>query len=130
MHQLSTESRASPNHRGIDHRSHPRVPLQVGVGVHSESNFYVGMSNDISEGGLFIATHQVPPVGSELEVELFLPGGVEVRALATVRWVSEPRELQDPWARPGMGVQFADLDARGHAAIAEFIENRAPLFFD
>lgn len=130
MPEFMIASPTSPKYVGVEQRCHPRVPLKVSVGVCSDSNFYVGMSNDISEGGLFIATHQARSVGSEISVELFMPGGNEVRGSAIVRWVCEPRDSQDPSATPGMGVQFVNLDPHGREAISEFIENRDPLFFD
>jgi len=113
---------------GRERRGSRRVPLEVAVGVHSDNNFYVGMTNDISEGGLFIATYRLLEVGAQTEVNLFLPAGVELRLRAEVRWVRDPRG-DDPEVMPGMGVAFLDADDADRALIAEFMRNRDPLFY-
>ena len=55
-----------------ERRQHTRVQLQTEIHLTSESNFYTGLSNDISEGGVFVATHQLESVGTELEMEFSL----------------------------------------------------------
>ena len=54
-------------------REHVRIPVEVEVTLSSEHNFFVGWSENISEGGLFIATHQLEPLGTKLELTLVVP---------------------------------------------------------
>src|SRR5690242_18025634 len=48
-------------------RTYERFPIEVSVDLVSEHNFFAGLSLNVSEGGLFVATHLVRPVGSRLE---------------------------------------------------------------
>src|SRR6478735_12329809 len=58
-------------------REHERFVVELEVSVHSEHNLYAGLAENISTGGLFIATHQLQPVGSCIEVSLRMPDSDE-----------------------------------------------------
>lgn len=111
-----------------ERREHRRVDMQVEVTFESETNFFQGFSEDISDGGLFIATYQLKPVGTEVEIEFQLPDGHVVSTTGTVRWHRDPRDL-DPDVTPGMGLSFEDLNDKDRAEVREFIDCRAPLFY-
>jgi uncharacterized protein (TIGR02266 family) len=97
--------------------------------MESESNFYMGLSENLSEGGLFIATHLVKPIGTTISVSFLLPGPAEpIKATGTVRWTREYSETSD--VGPGMGVRFEALTPREAGAIRQFLAARAPLYFD
>ncbi len=110
-----------------DRRQAPRISLEVEIGVYSDSNFYEGFSQDISEGGLFVATHNLRSVGTVVDLEFVLPGGHEVRVQGEVRWVKDPLNSD---SQPGVGVQFVGLEDEDKQAIQEFISNREPIFHD
>jgi uncharacterized protein (TIGR02266 family) len=110
-----------------DRRQQQRVELAVEVGLRSESNFYTGFSGDISEGGVFIATYNLLPQGSRVEVSFGLPGGHEIVTAAEVRWIFDPIDINE---QPGMGVRFLSLTEHQAEAIRQFMELRAPMFFD
>jgi uncharacterized protein (TIGR02266 family) len=105
-----------------------RVRLQTAIDLRSDSNFFTGFTTDISEGGIFIATVQRLPLGTQVELDFTLPGGGPLRVQGQVRW---SREVSDrsPELMPGLGVQFLDLPPDVAAAISSFIANRDPLFF-
>lgn len=112
-----------------ERRRSPRAFLETEVTVESADNFYTGFTEDVSEGGLFLATYDLKPLGTQLEVEFTLPTGHIVRTEGVVRWV---RDVRDEAADcpPGMGIQFRELRPEDHAAITEFIAARAPLFYE
>lgn len=112
-----------------ERRASPRVELNVDVSFASENNFYQGFSEDISDGGLFVATYRLSPIGTAFALELTLPNGHVVRTDAVVRWVRDPRDA-DSEVSPGMGLQFVNLPAEDARAIGAFVEARAPLFYD
>lgn len=114
-----------------ERRRHERLSLTAEVGLRSESNFYTGFSDDISEGGLFIATYSLLPIGSTLEISFGLPTGDEIVATGEVRWVRDPRR-DDPDAQvsPGMGVRFTTIKPEHLAAIRSFMQLRDPIFYD
>ncbi len=112
-----------------ERRAHQRTSLKASVHMTSETNFYTGFTNDIGEGGLFVATHQVLPMDSVIELEFSIPGRPEpIKAEGKVRWVREYNELSD--AEPGMGIQFEAL-AKGDAEqIQTFVGRRDSIFYD
>lgn len=124
--QTDDAGRASRPSFAGDRRSSPRIAIEAELGFESETNFFNGFSEDLSDGGLFIATYNVLPIGREITVTFGLPEGREITAEARVVWVREPHgDLS-----PGMGVRFVDLDGEDHAAILRFIEERPPVFYD
>jgi uncharacterized protein (TIGR02266 family) len=110
-------------------RATRRLPLDVDLGFQSETNFYVGFSEDISEGGLFVATYDFLPLGTRLVVNFTLPDGHVVSAKSEVRWVRE-HNPRTPEMMPGMGVQFLELSREDHDAVQKFLRRRAPLFHE
>ena len=110
-------------------RSSARRDIALEVTLESESNFYMGLTENLSEGGLFIATHALQPLGSPIEVSFKLPqSGEAIKVVGTVRWVREYSETSD--AGPGMGVRFDDISTESADMIRDFLAARAPLFYD
>lgn len=112
-----------------ERRTGERVAIDVEVTMTSDHNFYTGFTQDISEGGLFIASHDILPVGTEMTFSLKLGKGV-VSCGGIVRWVREPSPYLDG-VPPGMGVEFINLAPNVGAAINAFIDGRRDsIFFD
>lgn len=109
-------------------REHSRFSVDLDVTIGSDHNFYAGLAENLSAGGVFIATHELKPVGSKIELSVHLPGGARVQASGEVRWLRVFNEHSD--SPPGMGVKFCTLDANSTAAIEAFLSERDPLFFD
>lgn len=110
-----------------ERRTHERVELEADVSLYSDTNFWSGYTEDVSEGGLFVASWHLHPIGTQVEVAFELPTGRAIRTRGEVRWL---RETSDEGTRPGMGVRFLALDPDDHAAIRAFVKHRAPLFYD
>lgn len=107
----------------------PRQDLEANLGASSETNFYVGFSGEISEGGVFVATYNTLDVGSLVHVLVSLPGGYEFKLPGRVHFVRDPMDLTAE-AEPGMGVKFEALPADNRELILRFIRKRAPMFYD
>jgi uncharacterized protein (TIGR02266 family) len=122
----SNAAPAESRHRGANRRSTPRALLQVDIGLLSHSHFYTGLSMDVSRGGVFVATFDPLPTGTQLTLFFLLPSGINVEAPGTVRW-TRAGTAHEP---PGMGVAFEALAKAACAAIAAFCEQRAPLYHD
>lgn len=110
-------------------RTHERVKVAVEVSMHTEHNFYTGLTENISEGGLFIATYENLPIGTTIDVELGLPDHPPIQSRAQVRWMREHSEFTED-VSPGVGVQFIDLGDDERRAIEAFLQKRPPLFFE
>jgi uncharacterized protein (TIGR02266 family) len=110
-------------------RAQTRYNVELEVSIASDSNFYMGFTENLSGGGLFVATHVVRPIGSMIEVSLRLPGRAEPVALrGQVRWIREYSPTSDGW--PGMGVRFEAMSEADEALVRAFLQMRDPLFFD
>ena len=109
-------------------REHSRFHVDLDVTVGSDHNFYAGFAENLSAGGVFIATHKLKPVGSSIELTINLPDGIQVRATGEVRWIRVFNEQSD--TPPGMGVRFNGLAEASVALIQSFLARRDPLFFD
>jgi len=110
-------------------RAHQRYAVDLDVSLGSDHNFYSGFAENLSAGGIFVATHLLKPVGSEVEVTIHLPDGpAPLRATGQVRWIREYNERSD--VPPGMGIRFIEIDGAARAAIESFLVQREPLFFD
>lgn len=115
--------------RADNRRVHPRYGVDLDVSMSSEHNFYAGFAENISSGGLFIATHVSKPVGERLAISVNLPdGGGAIRCTGEVRWVRLYSEQSN--VPPGLGLRFLDLAPEDAAKIDAFLKDREPLFYD
>lgn len=110
-----------------EHRASPRAFVETEVDLHTESTFFTGLSEDVSRGGLFVATYQLLPVGTDIELSFSLPGEQRVRAHGRVVWL---REVRDGGVSPGMGIAFHGLDPEDEEAVKGFLVERPPAFYD
>ena len=110
-------------------RQHQRHNIELEVTMESETNFYMGLTENLSEGGLFIATHVLKPLGTQIEVSFKLPDAPEpVKVTGTVRGLREYSPTSD--TSPGMGVRFEQIDQHHVELIRNFLTARDPLFHD
>jgi len=140
-HQVRAEAAAHAAHgqhpeptpttapQGAESRRTRRVRLERTVDLSSDDNFFVGFANDISVGGLFVATSDPPPRGALVELVFTLPDGTRIEAEGEVRWT---REYDDraPYAFPGVGIQFKRLPPTALTAIGRFVQEREAMFYD
>lgn len=112
-----------------DRREATRRDIAVEIGFQSETNFFTGLSMDISTGGLFVATYDVPPVGTRINVNFSLPHGPMLSLDGVVRWVREYNPAI-PEMVPGIGVSFVNLSLADEAAINEYLAWSAPLLYE
>ena len=111
-------------------RSYPRVDAEFEIDFASEHTFFSGFSENLSDGGLFVATYNKRTLGERLHVRFTLPGLERpIDATVEVRWLRD----YDPHMEssiPGFGASFVDLDDADREAIHRFLKKRAPIFFD
>jgi uncharacterized protein (TIGR02266 family) len=101
-----------PSSTQSEGRRPPRVDLKLELSFEldlsdqSGHNFYTGLTNNISEGGLFIATPQLFDIGTQLKFPFQLPNMKEAEDVeGIVRWVR--REDRPEQGIPcGIGIQF------------------------
>jgi len=123
-----------------DRRIKPRHAVSINVTLFGEHNFYVGLSENLSEGGLFVGTQNILPIGTLIRMEFTLPTFPDaVSVVGEVRWVRSPNAFSKDHnnfssgggdaGRPGMGIQFKELTPEVSKAITKFIGIRDPEFY-
>jgi uncharacterized protein (TIGR02266 family) len=112
----------------VQRRTQLRFVVSLEIGLRSESNFWVVSANNISEGGVFIATKELKPIGSRVEINIRLPEPFGmVWTLGEVRWIRDtPAGAEAPL---GMGVRFDGIGEEGQQAIRAFLAARPPISF-
>ncbi len=118
----------APTERGEASKG-PRQEVEVNVGATTDSNFYVGFSGEVSDGGVFFATYEVLPPGTPVHMLVTLPGGFDFEADGTVHFVRDPMDFTME-SQPGMGIRFEGLSREARELILRFVRKRAPLFYD
>jgi uncharacterized protein (TIGR02266 family) len=108
-----------------DRRGGERRPIEVEVSLTSESQFFAGISGDISTGGLFVQTYQSHPVGTRVALALSVQER-EIRATGVVRWV---RGATDG-VLPGVGFAFENLPEADRQFIEDFCGSRPALYHE
>ncbi|MBN2725195.1 MAG: PilZ domain-containing protein [Deltaproteobacteria bacterium] len=112
-------------------RTHKRIKWVVEVNIKSSHTFFTGLTNDISEGGLFVNTYDLQELGSILDVDIILPGMEEsVRLRTEVVWVKPPREMGGSDLQVGMGLKLIDPSPELSRAIKKYIRRHEPMFYD
>ena len=122
-------AKSSAPHQNV--RASERFDLEVKVDLESDHNFYTGLTQNISAGGLFIATHVLRKIGDRITLNFILPGSDKSVSVETeVRWIRENTALQKLDGSTGMGVRFIDLSPEASTAINKFLQSRDSLFYD
>ncbi|AKF05793.1 TIGR02266 family protein [Sandaracinus amylolyticus] len=101
-----------------ERRTAPRVRIEGAIGAQSGATFVAGEASDLSTGGLFVATGDPLPIGTELTLGLLLPDGHRVVVDAVVSWVRGPHDGR----AEGMGVRFLRVSREDAAAISRHAE--------
>ena len=130
MPNTPRSNEAAPFSESDNRRAHARRVCEIEVTLESESTFYNGFSENISAGGVFLATYDIAKMGEQVRIEFTLPGvAAPITTQGEVRWIREYNESQ-PDIPPGMGVRFRDLSAQDQHVIEQFVRLRDPIFYD
>jgi uncharacterized protein (TIGR02266 family) len=105
-------------------RLHERAPADLPATIAIGEERAGGFVENLSEGGLFVATDGVAQPGEVVGVEFNLPGLEQpVRASAEVRWT---RGATADGEVGGMGLRFVDLGGDAAEAIGRYVAARVP----
>lgn len=102
-------------------RATARFQVELEIDFGSDSHFWAGKTMNLSEGGVFIASTELKPIGSEVDLTIRLPSPLApVWARGEVKWIGEAGKSAN--APLGMGVQFSMISDESLRAIREFLE--------
>lgn len=110
-------------------RFNHEINVNFNVSVDGPHNFFAGFTQDISKGGVFLATHQIYPTGTKMKLSFDIEG-IHVEIEAVVRWARKPENSTGSDVHPGMGLQFIDLDEKLISVFDKFLEKKEPLLMD
>jgi len=105
------------------------VEVNFEVSIDGPHNFFSGFTEDISNGGVFLVTSQIYPVGMKMNLS-FRIEGEDVDVEAVVRWTRTPESIYSEDISPGMGLQFIDPPQKVVKIFESFIKKKDPLFVD
>ena len=91
-----------------------------------DTHFMTGITQDLSEGGIFIATYQRLPIGTEVGLAFELPGDRRVEAKGEVRWIRN----EHGETRPGLGIAFTDLSGEALASITAYCAGGSSRYYE
>lgn len=113
-----------------DRRRKTRIGLCADVSGASQTNFFAGLSENISESGVFVATMSPPPVGEGVHLKVTVNGDTtrSVVVKGVVRW----HRTDETGSATGCGIQFHDVGPDAMRAIAALMRmsGREPLYWD
>lgn len=107
----SAESPTVPRQR----RVWERAPLVVEVFLETDTQFFAGLSANVSEGGIFVQTYRKCDVGARVLMVFYL-SGEPIAARGTVRWARAARDGQ----LGGLGIAFEGLPDEHRERIRRF----------
>lgn len=109
-------------------RGSERADLEVRVDFVLDDMTYAGVTRNISAGGLFVATGDLPRIGARINLKFTLPGSDRQLAIETeVRWTRPGSSTIGAEASAGMGLQFLAPSADDVAELEKFLARRDAL---
>lgn len=107
----------------IDRRE-VRIPCKVLVKFRAHNVYFSGISEDISSGGVFVATDFDIELNTPVELAFELPetGCLLEGVKGKVAWQNSAKSILKPSLPPGFGVEFTNLTGKAAETIKSFVE--------
>jgi uncharacterized protein (TIGR02266 family) len=121
-----TPAAESSRPSSAERRRGDRRECEFEVEFLSDTHFMTGITQDLSEGGIFIATYQRLPIGTEVGLAFDLPGDRRVETKGEVRWVRN----EHGETRPGLGIAFTDLGGDALASITAYCAGGSSRYYE
>jgi|SRR5215471_288564 len=103
----------------------PRMAIRLLVSFEANSSFYVGLTDNLSEGGVFIATRGLQSLGTRINLGILIPEQEPLRVQGTVMWQRPSGPTKG--GLPGMGIRFDDLSSYDRTRIRDLIDEQESL---
>ncbi|HMI85981.1 MAG TPA: PilZ domain-containing protein [Polyangiaceae bacterium] len=104
-------------------RNYQRFQVDLELTLQSESNIWMGHVENVSDGGVFIVSKELKPIGTEVEITLKLPGAMlPIWAVGIVCWIRDSGGSVD--APLGMGIQFRLIADDALRRIRDYVRER------
>lgn len=114
----SAQERASNQRAEMRHKVYVNVISVAGDEVDRKA-----ISGNLSREGLFVATPEIVPVGTRVEIRFRLPNeDTAIEAVAQVAWINETKDFE-AGKIPGYGVEFIELPHEHQALLDEYMDH-------
>lgn len=110
-----------------ERRQYVRLPLKNDMMVRygHQGQVYFGSCKDLSPGGLFVATKNPAPYGSEIIMKFTLPGHDKaLKAKGQVVRIHRDKRSRASGIQPGMHIQFTKFSDQTEEEIKRFLVPR------
>jgi Tfp pilus assembly protein PilZ len=104
MSDLQPVPSATPD----DRRRHSRRAVEAHITASSQTNFYCGWTENLSEGGVFVSMTPCPAIGELVHLSVRVGAEPPVTVIGEVRWLRQ----DDSGEATGCGLQFVMLEPR------------------
>jgi len=128
IREADEEMRRQQERLAAERRTAIRMKLHAKVTLQSQSNFFMGLTENMSEGGIFVSSLSPPAMGETVELSISVEDSDPIPVSGTVRWI----RTDDEGNPTGCGVQFDDLDddVRRQIEMLLVTLEKEPLFHD
>mgnify|MGYP002642205727 CR=1 FL=1 len=104
--------------------------LRFNIESDQAPSFWTGLARNISSGGLFVNTYNIPEIGSHIEVRFWVPFQKEAFDLrAEVVWARGDDVAADP-NDVGFGARFVDIEPETKKVLDAYIKKIETVFHD
>jgi|SRR5689334_21152756 len=106
-------------------RQSTRFQVDLELTLQSESTIWIGHAENVSDGGVFVVSRELKPIGTEVEMTIKLPGPknlAPVWALGVVVWIRETSSKAE--VPLGMGIQFRLIADDALRRIRDYVRER------
>jgi uncharacterized protein (TIGR02266 family) len=107
-----------------DRRIAERVPVTWSVDCETDDTFLYASITNISQLGIFVATHEPLEIGTRLTLRFAPPGHESFVLQGVVQWINPVRVLAEN-RNPGMGIRFVDITPDDRERLVEAIHTIA-----
>ncbi len=101
-----------------------RVPVTWSVDCETDDTFLYASITNISQLGIFVATHEPLEIGTRLTLRFAPPGHESFVLQGVVQWINPVRVLGEN-RNPGMGIRFVDITSDDRERLVEAIHTIA-----
>ncbi len=106
---------------GVERRQHNRAPMMLKVASRDTRTMLNVFTENISQGGVFIATNEQFSVGEEVEFEISFPGLLDpIPMKGLVKWSRKSLSLDEP---AGIGIEFLSSHSAGANSFFQLVAN-------
>lgn len=105
--------------KDAEKRNHDRTRVMLKIRYRAVNDFLADYTENISAGGLFIATDEKFDLGTVLDFEVSFPGLLDPIPLkGVVKWIRPETRLENP---AGIGIQFLLEQCPGHSHLTGLV---------